>query len=79
MAMKDYDLWALDRTATGWSAPKHLGTRVNSEAAESTTSIAADGTLSTSPANAPAGRGAAISTAPGWWTASTPRPSRWRA
>ena len=40
----DYDLWACDRTACGWSEPRHLD-GVNSPGNESTTSIASDGTL----------------------------------
>ncbi|MEO6325556.1 MAG: hypothetical protein ABIT01_19225 [Thermoanaerobaculia bacterium] len=44
-ARKDYDLWGVDRTAQGWSAPRHLGPLVNSDGDETTTSIASDGTL----------------------------------
>jgi dipeptidyl aminopeptidase/acylaminoacyl peptidase len=40
----DYDLWSVDRAPGGWSEPRHLGA-VNSTGAETTTSIAADGTL----------------------------------
>ena len=43
-ARVDYDLWAVDRTSSGWSEPRHLGA-VNSPGSETTTSIAADGTL----------------------------------
>jgi hypothetical protein len=42
---RDYDLWAVGRTETGWSEPRHLGDLVNSPQDESTTSIAEDGTL----------------------------------
>jgi hypothetical protein len=45
VARKDYDLWAVDRAAAGWSEPRHLGALVNSPQDETTTSIAADGTL----------------------------------
>jgi Tol biopolymer transport system component len=42
---KDFDLWVMERTATGWSEPKNLGAPVNSAGSETTTSVTADGTL----------------------------------
>ena len=42
---KDFDLWVMDRTASGWSEPRNLGPTVNSVGSESTTSVTADGTL----------------------------------
>lgn len=42
---KDFDIWAVDRTPTGWSAPWRLGASVNSDADETFASIAASGTL----------------------------------
>ena len=44
-AKKDFDLWVMDRTESGWSEPKNLGPAVNSAGSESTTSVASDGTL----------------------------------
>lgn len=44
-AREDFDLWMVDKTADGWSAPRHLGDKVNSTGSESTTSLTADGTL----------------------------------
>jgi Tol biopolymer transport system component len=42
----DFDLWRVDRLPDGsWSAPRHLGEKVNSAGAETNSSIAADGTL----------------------------------
>lgn len=42
---KDFDLWVMDRTASGWSEPNNLGLPVNSSGSETTTSVTADGTL----------------------------------
>ena len=42
---KDFDLWVMERTATGWSEPTNLGAPVNSAGSETTTSVTADGTL----------------------------------
>jgi len=42
---KDFDLWVMERTGSGWSEPKNLGLPVNSAGSETTTSLAADGTL----------------------------------
>lgn len=45
-AREDFDLWAVDRLPDGsWSAPWHLGPRVNSSGSETNSSIAADGSL----------------------------------
>ena len=41
----DIDLWMVERTSTGWSAPIHLGPEVNSQADELYPSASADGTL----------------------------------
>lgn len=42
----DLDLWRVDRLpGGGWGTPRHLGDRINSPAAETNTSIAADGSL----------------------------------
>jgi Tol biopolymer transport system component len=54
---KDYDLWAVDRTANGWGEPRHLGALVNGEGSETTTSQAADGTLYFASDNRPGGKG----------------------
>jgi WD40 repeat protein len=43
---RDYDLWAVDRTATGWSEPRHLSAPVNSDKGnELSPSATADGVL----------------------------------
>jgi WD40-like Beta Propeller Repeat len=42
---KDLDLWVVEKTERGWSEPKNLGAPVNSAGIETTTSVAADGTL----------------------------------
>jgi Tol biopolymer transport system component len=44
-ARKDFDLWVMERTATGWSDPKNMGSPVNSAGSETTTSVTSDGTL----------------------------------
>ena len=41
----DYDIWFVEKTKTGWSAPKNLGAPVNTEADEFFPAPAADGTL----------------------------------
>jgi Tol biopolymer transport system component len=41
----DFDIWAVTRTASGWSAPENIGAPVNSPRPEFYPSIAADGTL----------------------------------
>jgi Tol biopolymer transport system component len=42
---EDWDLWAVDRTESGWSKPRNLGAPVNTDSAEVYPSVAADGTL----------------------------------
>jgi hypothetical protein len=48
---KDFDLWVMERIPAkahgepGWSEPRNLGAPVNSAGSETTTSVAADGTL----------------------------------
>lgn len=42
---KDIDIWMVERTTTGWSAPRHLDAPVNSGAYDWHPSVAADGTL----------------------------------
>lgn len=54
-AREDFDLWIVERTADGWSEPRHLGDKVNSAGSESTTSLAADGTLYIGSAARPGG------------------------
>ena len=41
----DNDLWVVEKTNTGWSAPRHLEAPVNTESQETSPSVAADGTL----------------------------------
>ncbi len=41
----DIDIWMVERTSAGWSAPIHLGPQVNSPADELYPSASADGTL----------------------------------
>ncbi|HEX9303776.1 MAG TPA: hypothetical protein VGA31_04920, partial [Thermoanaerobaculia bacterium] len=41
----DFDVWAVDRTATGWGGPRNLGAPVNSSVNEYFASEASDGTL----------------------------------
>lgn len=41
----DGELWRVRRTATGWSAPEHLGPGINTDANEFFPSLTADGTL----------------------------------
>ena len=54
----DLDLWRVDRLpGGGWSAPRHLGEKVNSAGMESNSSIAADGTLYFSVSGRPGGLG----------------------
>jgi Tol biopolymer transport system component len=53
----DLDLWMVERSGQGWGEPKHLGALVNSEGSETTTSIAADGTLYLA-SERPGGKGA---------------------
>jgi len=42
---KDYDIWVMDRTANGWSAPRNLGGQVNTPANEFYPSVALSGNL----------------------------------
>ena len=42
---KDFDIWAVRKTATGWSEAFHLGMEVNSEASESYASITRYGNI----------------------------------
>jgi Tol biopolymer transport system component len=42
---KDWDIWAVDRTASGWGQPSRLNAPVNSQAMEVYPSIAGNGTL----------------------------------
>jgi hypothetical protein len=39
------DLWIIDKSGSGWSEPRNLGSAVNTAAAEAYPSLAADGTL----------------------------------
>lgn len=54
-AREDFDLWMVERTADGWSEPRHMGDAVNSTGSESTTSFTADGTLYVGSAARPGG------------------------
>jgi Tol biopolymer transport system component len=42
---KDFDIWAVELTDTGWTKPHPLGGLINSEASESYASITKDGTV----------------------------------
>ncbi len=42
---RDFDIWVLDRTPSGWSAPRHLDAPVNSDSDEYYPSVSANGTL----------------------------------
>jgi hypothetical protein len=44
-AAKDLDIWVMDRSATGWGAPRRLPEPVNSSASEWFPTIAANGTI----------------------------------
>ena len=41
----DYDIWLLERTKSGWSAPKNLGSPINTDGSEWFASVSNDGTL----------------------------------
>jgi Tol biopolymer transport system component len=41
----DFDIWAVDRTAAGWGAPRHLDAPVNTAAQEYYPTVTRDGTL----------------------------------
>lgn len=55
-AKGDFDIWYVEKTADGWSAPKSAGAPVNSPQDEFYPSIASDGTLYLS-SNRPGGKG----------------------
>ncbi len=42
---RDLDIWVMDKTKTGWSEPRNLGSPVNSDANEWYPTVASDGTL----------------------------------
>jgi Tol biopolymer transport system component len=42
---RDFNIWFVEKTATGWSEPKHVGPPINSPAYENYPSVAANGTL----------------------------------
>jgi len=42
---KDFDIWVVDKTASGWSSPRNLGAPVNTEGMEINTSVTSNGTL----------------------------------
>ena len=42
---KNWDIWVVERTDQGWSDPKNLGTKINTDYRESSPSVTADGTL----------------------------------
>jgi len=44
-AIKDYDLWVLDRVGTRWSTPRHLGTPPNSATYDNYPAVARNGNL----------------------------------
>ncbi|PSL45378.1 WD40 repeat protein [Chitinophaga niastensis] len=44
-AKADWDIWKTDRTASGWGAPVHLDTIINSSASEFYPTVADNGTL----------------------------------
>jgi hypothetical protein len=64
----DADLWKVVRTVAGWSAPIHLGPRVNSESMELFPSTSRDGALYFN-SDRPGGAGAwdIYRAAPAWW------------
>jgi Tol biopolymer transport system component len=55
-AKGDFDIWYVEKTADGWSAPKSAGAAVNSAVDEFYPSLASDGTLYFS-SNRPGGKG----------------------
>ena len=57
-AKADNDLWVVEKTGTGWSAPRHLSAPVNTDSQETSPSVTTDGTLYFS-SNRPGGKGAA--------------------
>jgi Tol biopolymer transport system component len=42
---QDFDIWVVEKTGTGWSAPRHLDAPINTSAQEYYPSVTADGTL----------------------------------
>ncbi len=44
-ADQDFDIWVVEKTAKGWSEPKHLDSNINSSEDETFASVAANGTL----------------------------------
>lgn len=44
-AKNDFDIWAVTKTSTGWSAPVHLGNVINTENSESFASITSSGSI----------------------------------
>ena len=42
---RDGEIWYCDRTGTGWSEPKHLGSPINSDGTDWHPTVTADGTL----------------------------------
>ena len=42
---KDHDFWVVERTASGWSEPRHLGTDVNTDREDYYPTVTRDGTL----------------------------------
>jgi len=42
---KDFDIWMVEKTATGWGQPKNLGDVINTKGDEFYASVASDGTL----------------------------------
>jgi ankyrin repeat protein len=42
---KDHDFWVVERTAAGWSEPRHLGTDVNTDKEDYYPTVTKDGTL----------------------------------
>ena len=44
-AREDYDIWYVDRTETGWSEPKNMGTPVNTDTHEFYPSFTREGTM----------------------------------
>ena len=53
----DNDIWVVEKTSAGWSAPRHLSAPVNTDSQETSPSVTADGTLYFS-SNRPGGKGA---------------------
>ena len=56
-AKRDLDIWVIDSTETGWSAPRNLGAPINSDGNEWHPTLATDGTLCFG-SDQPGGKGA---------------------